>query len=298
MRSSKTTHQLTLFDIPDQKKVVNVASVPHRTPFRYPGGKTWLVPKVRQWIKSLGSIKYFVEPFAGGAIVGLTVAFENLADHIVLVELDHQIATAWQTILSNDNEWLAERILSFEITKENVFAELSKSGGSIREQGFRTILKNRTFHGGIMAPGSSMIKSGENGKGLRSRWYAETLARRIRAINQVRDRITFIEGDGIEVIQQYNKNMRTAFFVDPPYTAAGKKAGSRLYLHHTIDHELLFEVASKTRGAILMTYDDAPEIIAMAKRYGLDVGRVSMKNTHHKVMNELLIGANLDWIKD
>ena len=23
---------------------VNVASVPHRSPFRYPGGKTWLVP--------------------------------------------------------------------------------------------------------------------------------------------------------------------------------------------------------------------------------------------------------------
>ena len=26
---------------------VNVASVPQRSPFRYPGGKTWLVPQVR-----------------------------------------------------------------------------------------------------------------------------------------------------------------------------------------------------------------------------------------------------------
>lgn len=25
-------------------RVVNVASVPQRSPFRYPGGKTWLVP--------------------------------------------------------------------------------------------------------------------------------------------------------------------------------------------------------------------------------------------------------------
>ena len=29
---------------------VNVASVPQRSPFRYPGGKTWLVPYVRSWL--------------------------------------------------------------------------------------------------------------------------------------------------------------------------------------------------------------------------------------------------------
>lgn len=31
-------------------KPVNVASVPQRSPFRYPGGKTWLVPYVRDWL--------------------------------------------------------------------------------------------------------------------------------------------------------------------------------------------------------------------------------------------------------
>lgn len=28
-------------------QIVNVASVPQRSPFRYPGGKTWLVPHIR-----------------------------------------------------------------------------------------------------------------------------------------------------------------------------------------------------------------------------------------------------------
>lgn len=28
-------------------KVINVATVPLRSPFRYPGGKTWLVPRIR-----------------------------------------------------------------------------------------------------------------------------------------------------------------------------------------------------------------------------------------------------------
>jgi hypothetical protein len=34
----------------NQFKVVNVSTVPHRSPFRYPGGKTWLVPRVRDWL--------------------------------------------------------------------------------------------------------------------------------------------------------------------------------------------------------------------------------------------------------
>jgi hypothetical protein len=30
--------------------VVNVASVPKLSPFRYPGGKTWFIPYIRQWL--------------------------------------------------------------------------------------------------------------------------------------------------------------------------------------------------------------------------------------------------------
>ena len=59
--------------------IVNVASVPQRSPFRYPGGKTWLVPLFRRWMFSLPTEpKLLVEPFAGGGIISLTAAFEYL----------------------------------------------------------------------------------------------------------------------------------------------------------------------------------------------------------------------------
>jgi DNA adenine methylase len=50
---------------------VNVASVPMRSPFRYPGGKAWLIQQLRRWMRSLGrKPSLFVEPFAGGRQYG------------------------------------------------------------------------------------------------------------------------------------------------------------------------------------------------------------------------------------
>lgn len=291
-------HQLQLLDLNGSKRVVNVASVPQRSPFRYPGGKTWLIPQIRCWFDSFTTPPgLLVEPFAGGSIVGLTVAFERLADRVLLVELDEQVAVAWQALLNGEAEWLASRVLSFRMTPESVAEELNKSGGSLREMAFRTLLRNRASHGGIMAPGAGFIRHGENGKGIASRWYPHTLAQRIRDIGRIRDRITFVQGDGLKVIYRYLEHPDAVFFIDPPYTAAGKKAGTRLYTHNELDHEALFKLAGQLRGDFLMTYDNAEGVRAMAARHGFDVVAIPMKNTHHAEMDELLIGRDLDWAR-
>jgi DNA adenine methylase len=96
-------------------KIVNVASVKHRSPFRYPGGKTWLVPRVIDWLTSLGyRPSKFIEPFAGAAIVGLTVAFEQLADCVLLVEKDEQVGAVWQALNEEKHGlWIADIIEKF-----------------------------------------------------------------------------------------------------------------------------------------------------------------------------------------
>lgn len=178
---------------------------------------------------------------------------------------------------------------------ENLRAELARKPKSTRMLGFHTLLRNRTCHGGILAPGSGVLKHGENGRGIRSRWYPETLRKRIQNIKFVRDKITFIQGDGIEAVSKYAHDRNAVFFIDPPYTAAGKRAGSRLYTHSQLDHEELFVQSKKIRGDFVMTYDVADEVIAMASARKFHVGTVSMKNTHHSTMQELVIGKELSW---
>lgn len=291
-------YQQTLFDDDELTRIVNVASVPQRSPFRYPGGKTWLVPTIRRWLWSKEhQPAEFVEPFGGGGIVSLTVAAEGLANHVMMVELDDEIAAVWKTVLGRDASWLAERIVSFRLSREVLYEELTRNPRSLREKAFQTILKNRTFHGGILAPGSRPLKHGENGKGVLSRWYPETLARRIRNVRSLNDRITFIEGDGIQIMREMSRRSSAAFFIDPPYTASGKKAGTRLYKHFEIDHVELFRVTDKLSSDFLMTYDDASGVRELAKTHDFDIEVIAMKNTHHTKMMELLIGRDLSWAR-
>lgn len=271
------------------EKPVNVSKVRQLSPFRYPGGKTWLVPEVRKWILSLGfRPKSFIEPFAGGGITSLTVAAENLADRIIIAELDPDVASVWKTILS-EPEYLCDRILNFEISLENVRKVINSVASSVREIAFRTIVKNRTQRGGIIAPGASLVKSGENGKGLMSRWYPVTLVKRIRFIYDLRDKIEFFEADAFDIIEKHRREKHASFFIDPPYTAGGKSAGKRLYRFSLIDHPTLFKKMAKLHGQFLMTYDDAVEVKYLASVHCFKIDKVPMKNTHHSVVHELLI---------
>jgi DNA adenine methylase len=274
--------------------IVNVATVPHRSPFRYPGGKTWLVPCVRLWLKSTRcSAAELIEPFAGGGIIGLTAAFENLASQVTLIERDPSVAAVWRTILEGEGNWLANRIASFEFSEESVREALNSSPPAEREKAFLTILRNRVQRGGILAPGAGLMKVGENGRGVRSRWYPETLRRRILAIVSISDHVRFSEGNGMEFIEKNAHRKDVVFFIDPPYTIAGR----RLYQYSEVDHEALFELAGSVAGDFLMTYDNAEEIRCLASKFKFDTEPISMKSTHHAKMTELLVGRNLDWAR-
>ncbi len=278
-------------------KAVNVASVPQRSPFRYPGGKTWFIPRLREWLYSQSAKpELLIEPFAGGGIVSLTAVFEDLVEEALMVELDEEIAAVWQTIVDGEAEWLAKRILAFDMTKDNVKAELQKKSVCLKEKALQTVIKNRTFHGGILAAGSGFIKNGESGKGVLSRWYPGTLAKRLRNINHIIYKLRFKHGDAFDVIDQYKDKAGVVFFIDPPYTAGGKKAGNRLYTHYELSHEALFDLCTSIHGDFIMTYDNVPEVKALAEQCGFQIKPIPMKNTHHAAMTELVIrkGPELD----
>ena len=270
---------------------VNVASVPQRSPLRYPGGKTWLIPHIRVWLSGVRpKPESLIEPFAGGGIVSLTAVMEDLTQECLLAEIDPCVAAFWLAALQHNSE-LRQRVLEFTPTREGIAELQSSEPASILEQGFRALVLNRTRRGGILARGAALSRKGENGKGILSRWYPETTSNRLSQISDYKERINFLRMDGLHLLERElaGNVSNTVVFADPPYTYGGKRAGNRLYDAYQIDHRRLFSVLASSGVEFLMTYDKSPEILDLISEFGFYAVQVFMKNTHHNTIPELII---------
>lgn len=168
VRHTVSALELVLAD--EVLRAPNISTVPQRSPFRYPGGKTWLIPQIRQWLAVHGGddVK-LVEPFAGGGVVTLTAVMEGLVGSATMIERDGSVADVWRAILGRSGRRLARDIVSFEFSEQSVTETLQAAPGNIREQAFQTILRNRVNRNGILAERAGMLKDGESGRGLKSR---------------------------------------------------------------------------------------------------------------------------------
>src|SRR6266478_1967565 len=86
------------------------------TPLRYPGGKRRLAPVVTRLLE-LNKFKdvEYVEPYAGGAAVALTVLLEEYASIVHINDLSRPIYAFWHTVLNNAT-WLCGQIEHVKIT--------------------------------------------------------------------------------------------------------------------------------------------------------------------------------------
>ncbi len=260
----------------------------HISPFRYPGGKSWLYPIFRDWFRC-GNSRTLVELFAGGASIGLQSLEEGLCDHLVMIERDPEIAAVWRTILGTSWRELVARIENFSPTLADYRKELAAPARTQINRAWQALIRNRLNHGGIMANGASPLRNGEAGKGLQSRWYPETLVSRIRRIRSLKSGIEFLHSDALRELGS-RKWKGCSFFVDPPYP----KAGRRLYSHFSIDHEQLLEQLGLIDRPFFASYEDIDEVKRLAERFNYQVSSVSMFARCHRRRTELLISNRQD----
>lgn len=260
------------------------------SPFRYPGGKSRLRATIISWISQLGfRPTHFVEPFAGGASVGLAVAELDLAEHVTLAEIDPDVGAVWDVVLNGQATAFAERISSFRLTRSTAAETIAREPRDQLSRAFRCLLLNRISRAGIMAAGAGWLNRGENDHGIASRWYPDTLVHRIVWTNALRDKITFVQRDGLEVLRQFSKHSRAVAFVDPPYVANGRGAGQRLYAYHDVDCDELFKIIRTFTGAMVITYHRSVIVERHADALGLERHTITVRTGHAHPKRELIM---------
>ena len=77
------------------------------SPLRYPGGKSRLAPFISLLIqKSKIENPVYVEPFAGGAGVALSLLLNSIVDEIVINDYDKAIYSVWRALLTETDSFI------------------------------------------------------------------------------------------------------------------------------------------------------------------------------------------------
>ena len=236
---------------------------PTVTPLRYPGGKTWLLPYINDFLMfhkiELGTI---VEPFAGSASVSIGLLRSGMADKAVLCESDPMIISFWKSTLYNSKEF-TELIKNLDISMVtwNEFKKYLANDASTKyndlELGLAFLFYNRTNYSGIINAGPIGGRRQLSKYNIKCRFNQERIIKKVNQLSSLSDRIEIIQGEGREYIRKFTDNQEENIFiyVDPPYYNAGRVLYRKFFANE--DHVELGEILTHINLPWLASYDDA-----------------------------------------
>jgi len=244
------------------------------SPLRYPGGKAKLANFAQALILTNRlSDGHYVEPYAGGASIALSLLINEYVSHVHLNDIDRSIFAFWHSVL-NDTNALCHRIknatLSVPAWRRQRAVQAAHHKSSLRELGFSTLYLNRTNRSGIINSAGIIGGAGQVGKWkLDARFYRDTLIRRIQTIAAYRDRITLSNLDAATFLKRLIPQLppKTLLYLDPPYYVKGKR---RLYANHYqhSDHAQIAALLANCKLPWIVSYDNAAQVRRLYRGYG------------------------------
>lgn len=235
------------------------------TPLRYPGGKRKIASFVQLLLEENGliGIKY-IEPFAGGAGLALSLLFNEYAERVVLNDLCPGVYAFWHSVLHRTDE-LCTRIEGVRVSVEEweKQREIQAAGldAGLLRLGFSTFFLNRTNRSGILSGGVIGGKDQTGKWKIDARFRRAPLIQRIRRVARYRDRIDMSNTDGLDLLDHLERGQQGGsrlYFIDPPYYE--KNRG--LYFNHysAEDHSKLAERIRSLRSSWIVSYDNVPDV--------------------------------------
>ncbi|MBO4531258.1 MAG: DNA adenine methylase [Paludibacteraceae bacterium] len=241
------------------------------SPLRYPGGKLKVVNYIKRLMEEndlCGGT--YIEPYAGGANVALSLLLSKYAKRIKINDIDRSIYAFWHSALM-ETENLCRMIQDTDVTLETWERqhELQKNKMEVDllELGFSTFFLNRTNRSGILNGGVIGGKAQTGKYKIDARYNKKDLIERIEVIAAQRNKIELTSMDAVAFLKRYKRSPaeKTLCYLDPPYYVKGKD----LYLNYynDSDHQTIAETIMKYKGKWIISYDAVDFIKKLYKDY-------------------------------
>lgn len=242
--------------LPKNKKVKSQLS-----PFRYPGGKSKLAKYIGTQIRPTYQ-NTLISPFCGGASVELGLLEANIINNLILNDLDPLIYNVFKIILQEPNaliQYLKHASVNhqlFNYAKQVILGKITESNDV--KKAALTLINNRCSYSGIYYAGALGGKNGNNNQ-LTSRLNIKKLCEKINTINKMKSKITLLNLDVHQILNEYSGNHNT-IYIDPPYVKKGPKLYAKNYKNKNEHYNLLLDIQSNFQELpsddILLFYDD------------------------------------------
>lgn len=240
---------------------------PYYSPLRYPGGKRRLANFVKLVVleNDLCDCEY-VEPYAGGASVALTLLLEEFVSKIHINDLDRCVYAFWHSVINETDEFCA-RIEKVPVTmrewrRQRKVQERAEDA-DLLDLGLSTLFMNRTNRSGVIRGGVIGGKAQAGEWKLDVRFGKKELLRRIRHIGRFRPRISLTNMDASELLANVVPGLGpdALVYLDPPYYAKGQDLYQNRYSHE--DHQAIRDMAQELQANWIVSYDLVPEVSAL-----------------------------------
>ena len=240
------------------------------SPLRYPGGKLKVVDYIKRLFEANGCCGCtYIEPYAGGASVALTLLFSEYASGIRINDIDRSIYAFWHSVLY-ETDALCRMINDTPITMDEWQKQREvqkiKENSELLELGFSTFFLNRTNRSGILSAG---VIGGKNQTGtfkIDARYNKTDLIKRIEKVANYADKICLTNQNAVELIKSIWESTENTFcYLDPPYYIKGPD----LYLNYYDDdnHREIAAAIKIYNGKWIISYDAVPFIKELYKKY-------------------------------
>ena len=234
------------------------------SPLRYPGGKTRLSPFLRKLIaKNRLDECHYVEPYAGGAGLAISLLTKGNVTHLHLNDIDTSVYAFWHTVLNEPAtlcDYIENVTVDMDEWERQKEIQEKKDVADLVSLGISTLFLNRTNRSGIISGGVIGGKKQSGKYKIDARFNRKTLTKKIELINFYKFRISVYNQDALKFIQNQIPNLpeKTLVNLDPPYYQKGQTLYKNSY--ELSDHCEISKAVPKLKQYWMVTYDNVEEI--------------------------------------
>lgn len=241
------------------------------SPLRYPGGKIKLANFLGRVCEKNLITGHYIEPYAGGAAVALSLLLEEKVSKITINDKDRSIYAFWYSVLYYTEELchlINTTTVNLSEWQKQKDVQKRKDSALLLELGFSTFFLNRTNRSGIIDAGPIGGFGQKGNYKLDCRFNREELIARIKKIGEYKKRINLYNLDALKLIEKiktHPNEMQQIFYFDPPYYLKGES----LYLNSYLpgDHKKVAKAIQSIKNAHwIVTYDNT---LPIKKLYSL-----------------------------